>query len=142
MIKKASLQRQSAKTVEMLSQAIRRQNPDCSAATIANRNGGISIVQSDRVIKCFPAPVKYVEMCLWIILALTANIVLRLVIRKGVKLVDVKYFSGLLLYKTVMIQAKSMLANGLITSDEFSIIETKMCEKFGINSDSLFRETA
>lgn len=55
---------------------------------------------------------------------------------------DVKYFSGLLLYKTVMIQAKSMLANGLITSDEFSIIETKMCEKFGINSDSLFRETA
>lgn len=126
----------------MLSQAVRRQNLDCSAATIANRNGGISIVQSDRVIKCFPAPVKYAEMCLWIISALIENTVLRLVIRKGVKPMDEKYFSDLLIYKTVMVQVKVMLAKGFITSDEFSIIETKMCEKFGINSDSLFRETA
>lgn len=73
---------------------------------------------------------------------LIENTALRNVTEKEVKLVDEKYFSGLLLYKTVMIQAKSMLANGLITSDEFSIIETKMHEKFGINSDSLFRETA
>lgn len=55
---------------------------------------------------------------------------------------DEKYFSDLLIYKTVMVQVKVMLAKGFITSDEFSIIETKMCEKFGINSDSLFRETA
>ena len=33
-----------------------------------------------------------------------------------------------------------MLNKGLISADEYGIIETKMCEKFGINSDSLFRE--
>ena len=39
-----------------------------------------------------------------------------------------------------MVQAKAMLNKGLISADEYGIIETKMCEKFGINSDSLFRE--
>ena len=33
-----------------------------------------------------------------------------------------------------------MLANGLITTEELAIIETKMCEIFSINFDSLYRE--
>lgn len=33
-----------------------------------------------------------------------------------------------------------MLSRGLITADEYGIIETKMCGILGINFDSLFRE--
>ena len=53
---------------------------------------------------------------------------------------DKKYFNALFGYKTAMVQAQAMLNKGLISADEYGIIETKMCEKFGINSDSLFRE--
>lgn len=53
---------------------------------------------------------------------------------------DKEYFNALLGYKIAMAQVKAMLNKGLVTTDEYSTIETKMCEKFGINSDSLFRE--
>lgn len=53
---------------------------------------------------------------------------------------DKEYFNALFGYKTSMVQAKVMLNKGLIKADEYGIIETKMREKFGINSDSLFRE--
>ena len=56
------------------------------------------------------------------------------------RLMDKEYFNALFGYKTAMVQAKAMLNKGLVTDDEYGIIETKMCEKFGINSDSLFRE--
>lgn len=53
---------------------------------------------------------------------------------------DNKTFQALLGYKSAMMQAKLMLSKGLITSEEFAIIDTKMCEIFGINFSSLFRE--
>lgn len=53
---------------------------------------------------------------------------------------DDEYFRALLGYKTAMAQAKIMLTDGLISADEYRVIETKMCGMFGINSDSLFRE--
>ena len=56
------------------------------------------------------------------------------------RLMDKGFFNALFGYKTAMVQAKAMLNKGLVTADEYVIIETKMCEKFGINSDSLFRE--
>ena len=56
------------------------------------------------------------------------------------RLMDKEFFNALFGYKTAMVQAKAMLNKGLVTDDEYGIIETKMCEKFGINSDSLFRE--
>ena len=56
------------------------------------------------------------------------------------RLMDKEFFYALFGYKTAMVQAKAMLNKGLVTADEYGIIETKMCEKFGINSDSLFRE--
>ena len=56
------------------------------------------------------------------------------------RLMDKEFFNALFGYKTVMVQAKAMLNKGLVTADEYGIIETKMCEKCGINSDSLFRE--
>lgn len=49
-------------------------------------------------------------------------------------------FNALLGYKTTMILAKYMLEKKLVSTEEYGIIETKMCRKFGINSDSLFRE--
>ena len=51
-----------------------------------------------------------------------------------------EYFESRMGYKAAMAQAKEMLSNGLITAKEYSVIETKMCGIFGINSDSLFRE--
>ena len=56
------------------------------------------------------------------------------------RLMDKEFFNALFGYKTAMVQAKALLNKGLVTDDEYGIIETKMCEKFGINSDSLFRE--
>lgn len=53
---------------------------------------------------------------------------------------DGKTFHALLGYKSAMVQARLMLSQGLITNDELAIIETKMCEIFGINFDSLYRE--
>ena len=53
---------------------------------------------------------------------------------------DNEYFQALMDYKTAMAQAKVMLSKGLISAKEYSVIETKMCGRFGINSDSLFRE--
>ena len=50
---------------------------------------------------------------------------------------DGKTFQALLGYKSAMAQARLMLSQGLITNDELAIIETKMCEIFGINFDSL-----
>lgn len=51
-----------------------------------------------------------------------------------------KIFQALLGYKSAMAQARLMRSKGLITTEEYSIIETKMCGIFGINFDSLYRE--
>ena len=53
---------------------------------------------------------------------------------------DSKAFQALLGYKSAMAQAHLMRSKGLISAEEFGIIETKMCGIFGINFDSLFRE--
>ena len=53
---------------------------------------------------------------------------------------DSNTFQALMGYKSAMAQARLMLSKGLITTAEYSIIETKMCEIFGINFDSLYRE--
>ena len=55
-------------------------------------------------------------------------------------MMDNEYFQALMGYKTAMAQAKIMLAKGLISAEKYSVIETKMCGMFGINSDSLYRE--
>ena len=49
-------------------------------------------------------------------------------------------FDSLLRYKSTMAQARIMLSKNLITADEYSAIEQKMCEIFGINFDSLYRD--
>lgn len=53
---------------------------------------------------------------------------------------DSKTFDALLGYKSAMAQARIMLEKRLITAEEFAIIETKMCETYGINFGSLYRD--
>lgn len=53
---------------------------------------------------------------------------------------DSKTFDALLGYKSAMAQARAMREQGLITAEEFTIIETKMCEIYGINFGSLYRD--
>ena len=51
-----------------------------------------------------------------------------------------EYYDAVASYKAAMAQAKELLLRGIITPGEFSIIETKMSEKYGINSCSIYRE--
>ena len=53
---------------------------------------------------------------------------------------DSKTFQALMGYKSAMTQAKLMFAKGLLTADEMGVIETKMCEIYGINFGSLYRD--
>ena len=89
---------------------------------------------------CFRTLVPRAVRSLWITSVLTANSVPRLATMKGVSVMDNNYFQALMGYKASMAQAKILLSKGLITAEEYSVIETKMCDIFGINSDSLFRE--
>lgn len=50
------------------------------------------------------------------------------------------FYDALTKYKSAMAQAKIMLSKGLITQQEYTIIEAKMCGKFGINNNDLYRE--
>ena len=43
-------------------------------------------------------------------------------------------------YKSAMAQARRMLSAGIITEDEYDIIDTMMATKYGLSSCSLFRE--
>lgn len=50
------------------------------------------------------------------------------------------FFAGVLGYKSAMAQAWLMLSKGIITTEEYAIIDTMMAEKYGLCSCSLFRE--
>lgn len=51
-----------------------------------------------------------------------------------------EYYQRLLYYKTALEQAKILLSRGIILPKEYAIIDTKMREKYGINSCSIFVE--
>jgi len=48
------------------------------------------------------------------------------------------YYDAIIAYKAAMNYAESLKTKGLITDEEFTIISTKMQEKYQISSDSLF----
>ena len=48
-------------------------------------------------------------------------------------------YPNILMYKIAMSMAEEMLKKGIISSDEYTNIEAKMCEKFSINSCSIYR---
>lgn len=49
-------------------------------------------------------------------------------------------FANVLGYKSSMAQAELMLSKGIITAEEYVIIDTMMAEKYGLCSCSLFRK--
>ena len=51
-----------------------------------------------------------------------------------------KYYDAVASYKAAMAQAKALVLRGLLTPKEYGIIETKMSEKYGINSCSIYRD--
>ena len=53
---------------------------------------------------------------------------------------DSNTFDGLMGYKSAMAQARVMKAKGLMNAEEVSIIETKLCEIYGINFGSVYRD--
>ena len=50
------------------------------------------------------------------------------------------FYQRLLYYKSALAQAKILLAKGILLPNEYAIIDTKMREKYGINSCSIFVE--
>ena len=121
-------------------QVLQMRNLVCSAQTGVNRPGGTGTVMSVPVQRSYRILVQSVERCLLTTTEPTENTALKSVIVKGVRMMDSKAFQALLGYKSAMAQARIMLSQGLITAEELGIIETKMCEIFGINFDSLYRE--
>lgn len=53
---------------------------------------------------------------------------------------DKLFYKAVIGYKSALSQARKLMAAGLISRDEYHVIETKMSERFGIKSCSLFRE--
>ena len=53
---------------------------------------------------------------------------------------DRGYYSRMLGYKSAMAHARRMLSYGIITEDEYAIIDTIMADKYGLSPCSLFRE--
>lgn len=59
---------------------------------------------------------------------------------KGVTAMNKEYFDAVCGYKSAMAQARLMLLKGILTEDEYAIIDTMLAEKYGLSSCSLFRE--
>lgn len=107
---------------------------------LAKSHGGINTELKDEPIK-YPYPLaQSAVMSSPLIPAPIGNTAPRLVSMKGVSIMDKSYFDALTGYKNAMLQAKQMLQQGLVTCKEYAIIETKMCEKYCINSCSLYRD--
>ena len=51
-----------------------------------------------------------------------------------------EYYKALTSYKASMKQAKTMLETGLISAEDYSKIDTKLAQKYGINSCSIFAD--
>ena len=53
-----------------------------------------------------------------------------------------EYYKALTSYKASMKQAKTMLESGLISTEDYSKIDTKLAQKYGINSCSIFADNS
>ena len=65
--------------------------------------------------------------------------ILLTVTKRSVSAMDERYRTKLESYLASMIQAKKMLSQGVISSDDYIKIDTIIAEKYGISSCSLYR---
>ena len=49
-----------------------------------------------------------------------------------------EFYKALTSYKTSLKQAKTMLERGLISADDYAKIDTKLAQKYGLNSCSIY----
>ena len=59
-------------------------------------------------------------------------------VREGATM-DELLFRRILLYKTTMAAVKKMLEQGLISAEEYAIIDTKIAEKYALSSSTIYR---
>jgi hypothetical protein len=52
---------------------------------------------------------------------------------------DEKLFRSIRLYKNTMAWMKMLLKKGTISDEEYAIIDTKIAEKYGLNSSIIYR---
>ena len=52
---------------------------------------------------------------------------------------DKEKFDSILLYKTTMAMAKTMLKNGLISTEEYNEIDTIIAKKYGLDLSVIYR---
>lgn len=52
---------------------------------------------------------------------------------------DDALFRQILLYRSTMAAVKIMLDQGLISPEEYAIIDTIIAEKYGLNSSTIYR---
>ena len=115
--------------------------PENFAPMPVKQRGGIFIVTTKRTAhQLSSSNVMFAVRSLQISAVRKENIAPAPAIRKEVVRMIDKQYSSLVSYKTTMALAKTMYTRGIITAEEYEIIETKMCEKFGINSCSIFRD--
>ena len=131
----------SAKTAESRYLIRQKLAPENFAPMPVKQRGGIFIVTNTRKAhQLSNSNVMFAVRSLQISAVRKENIAPALAIRKEVVRMIDKQYSSLVSYKSAMSQAKLMYSKGIITAEEYEIIETKMCEKFGINSCSIFRD--
>lgn len=130
-----------AKTAESRYLIRQKLAPENFAPMPVKQRGGIFIVMTTRTAhQLSNSNVMSAVRSLQISAVRKENIAPALAIRKEVVRMIDKHYSSLISYKSAMSQAKLMYSKGIITAEEYEIIETKMCEKFGINSCSIFRD--
>lgn len=131
----------SAKTAESRYLIRQKLAPENFAPMPVKQRGGIFIVTNTRKAhQLSSSNVMFAVRSLQISAVRKENIAPAPAIRKEVVRMIDKQYSSLVSYKSSMALAKTMYIRGIITAEEYEIIETKMCEKFGINSCSIFRD--
>lgn len=132
----------SAKTAESRYLIRQKLAPENFAPMPVKQRGGIFIVMTTRTAhQLSNSNVMFAVRSLRISAVRKENIAPAPAIRKEVvRMIDEQY-SSLISYKSATALAKTMYIRGIITAEEYEIIETRMCEKFGINyiRKSIFR---
>ena len=69
---------------------------------------------------------------------LTESIALWNAIKGGTAMDKLEFYDAVISYKASMKQAKTMLERGLISADDYAKIDTKLAQKYGLNSCSIY----
>ena len=115
-----------------------RQNRVFFVMTYAKLPGGKNTKLATVVLLFKNLLVLLVGQNLPLIKVLTENIVHRTVIKGGIVMDSIEFYKNEASYKASMKQAKTMLEIGLISAEDYSKINTRIAQKYGVESCSIF----